>query len=304
MLNQSDQTKVNPIERRAGRRWYPWLISIGAHVAVLGGLSTAVFISFTGQADRPEIVPEARLGRIDPQLPLFHHEKQAPPLLPEKVLEKQLARHATEAIDRARSKQDQLDLIAMRPGRADDGLGGALGQSVPVVLPKTRLFNAYGNAMRVVYVVDVSPSMLPLLDPLKRELKRCLAELRPMQKFHVIFFSGGEPIEGPAKGLTWASDRWKRRYYKFIEQVETDIKTDPRRSVKRALELVPDLIYLLSDGGFDADIADQITKWAKASKIKINTLAYAWERGGGVLRQIAEQTGGIYRYVSEDQLEW
>jgi len=291
--------------RRAGRLllWWPWAISAAAHLAVLGGLSAVVFISFEHRPARREIVPEARLGKVDPQLPLFQDQQRAPLIDSQKLVTEALARQIESSAQPQASGSQDLDLAVLASGGSVGSQAADLGQVAPIV-PRTRFFNTAGNAYSVIYVVDVSPSMLPFFDPLKRELGSSLGELQPMQKFHVIFFSSGEPIEGPAKGLTWASDRNKRTYIEFVDQVQTDIKTDPRWAVRRALELNPDLVYLLTDGVFDEKLADQIIEWSKARQIKINTLAYVNERGAFLLRKIAEQTGGVYRFVAETELKW
>lgn len=303
MANDTHQTKRGPVTFRYLTAYWPWGISIMVHLAVLAALSAVVFISFESRQARREIIPEARLGRITPHLPLFSPRLPDTDPMPEELLRKDLAKQIAPDLSQTPPRQGSLDVVAFSHSQDDDPHAADLGH-VAAAAPKTRFFNAYGNAYSVVYVVDVSPSMLPFFKPLKRELKRCLGDLKPMQKFHVIFFSSGDPIEGPAKGLTWASDRNKRRYYAFIDAVDTDIKTDPRWAVKRALELNPDLIYLLTDGVFDRKLAGKIVQWSKARKIKINTIAYVNEQGAALLRHIAENTGGVYRLVSEGQLLW
>jgi len=305
-------------------RWWPWLISIGVHTTVLVVLSAVVFVSFHRSPDRREIVPEARLGKVDPQLPLFHQERQVLPASAEDHLAKQLEQKLASAIDPMQSRQDRLDLIASRQGGLDmivpreGGLGliaprplqpgdrfGGNMDHVAAVVPETRLFNACGNAYSVVFVVDHSASMVDVFEPLKRELKRSLSELKPMQKFHVMFYISGEPTEPPGGTLCWASERNKRRYFDFIDKAELVMgKNDPRPAIKRAVDMRPDLVYLLTDGILDNEVAGDVIRVSKSVNIKVNTIAYINEVGAGVLRRIAEQTGGLYRYVSEDQLQW
>jgi uncharacterized protein with von Willebrand factor type A (vWA) domain len=180
--------------------------------------------------------------------------------------------------------------------------GGDLARLQPAA-PVTKFFASGGNAYTIVYLVDRSGSMIDTIEPLKREIKRSIGELQPMQKFHVIFFSSGEPVEGPAKELIWATDRNKKQNFDFIDKVEARGQTDPRWAMQRALQLKPDLVYLLTDGVFANDIADKLIEWAKLHKVKVNTIAYVMESGGSVLRRIAEETGGVYRFVSEEQLQ-
>jgi len=296
------QTKRYLVRVRRVLNYWPWFVSAVAHLVVLAILSAVVFISFDTDRDARKIVPEARLGRIIPQLPVFNPAVRNAPVMPEKLLQKQFEQQISPKTPEMAS-QKELDIIGLGPGNRADHHAVDLGR-VAAVAPRTHFFNACGNAYSVVYVVDVSRSMRLFVEPLKRELKRCLNDLKPMQKFHVIFFSSGKPIEGPAGGLTWASDRNKRRYYEFIANVQTGRKTDPRWAVKRAIELEPDLIYLLTDGEFSSKHAEQIIQWSKSRKIKINTIAYVNEQGAVLLRRIAEHTGGIYRFVSEGQLLW
>ena len=83
MLNYGFQAKRTLVALRRGLRWWPWLASIGIHVGIGGVLSAVVFVSFARSADRPKIVPEARLGRIHPQLPLFYRDRDPEPVMPE-----------------------------------------------------------------------------------------------------------------------------------------------------------------------------------------------------------------------------
>jgi len=303
MLDYSYQAKRLLVKLRRGLRWWPWAASVGIHLGVLAVLSAFVFVSFSTGRDRSQIVPDARLGRVNPKLPLFYRGRQSRKLLPERMLKKQFTDQLAPKISSGKARDDGLDIIALGQSSRSDARSSDLGQLTPMA-PRTTFFNAYGNAYVVVYVVDRSGSMIDTIGPLKRELKRSLSELKPMQKFHVIFFSAGRPVEGPAGSVTWASDRNKRRYFEFIDGIGPEGKTDPQWAVKRALELDPDLIYLLTDGMFRQSIADRIIELAKARKVRINTIAYVLERGGYLLREIAERTGGIYRFVSEDQLEW
>ncbi len=303
MFTPSYHAKRFLVRIRNAMRWWPWATSVAVHLILLGALSAMVFISFETKKDRREIIPEARLGQVKPNLPLYQGQRRKKLLMPDSLLKKQVEKQIAPTADVAPLTEKELQLLdATRTKTTAPQLPTM--HELATAAPKTKFFNAYGNAYSVIYVVDISPSMSEFLDPLKRELKLCLRQLKPMQKFHVIFFASGKPIEGPAKRLIWASDANKRKYRKFIDAVETDIRTDPRWAVKRALELNPDLIYLLTDGVFDEKLAKQIIEWSSARKIKINTVAYVNESGAIRLRNIAERTGGIYRFVSEGNLKW
>lgn len=286
-----------------------------------------VLVSYNTKAEQPEIIPEARLGKVSPGLPLFQKIRQDIDLpqdttfaknLREQVAPKEFSTGMAKKLSAGGSGNKEPFIAIGVPsagmsnsflaGRNDTGHtplslpGGDLARLQPSA-PVTRFFASGGNAYQVVYLVDRSASMIDSIEPLKRELKRSISGLQPMQKFHIIFFSAGKPAEGPAGELTWATDRNKEKYFKFIDSIGAQGQTDPQWALQRALELKPDLIYLLTDGIFSEKIAEKIIEGAKAHKIKINTIAYVWESGGSLLRRIAEQTGGIYKFVSGEQLQ-
>lgn len=294
--------RIRPNVGQLVRAW-PWLISLGLHVGVLAVLSAVVFISFEVPPERAEIVPSARLGKADPRLPLFHREPQPAPLSAEELLDKMIQNEVGLKIDPVKVAGGQFDVASLQSFDRPDPLLNQLAEVTPAA-PNTQFFGNAGNAYSVVYVVDRSASMIVTIDPLKRELKGSLVQLQPMQKFHVIFFSAGTPVEGPGRGLVWASERNKRQYFTFIDGVSPEGRTDPLPAMQRALELEPDLIYLLTDGVFRDTIAQRIIELGKTKKTRINTIAYVRETGEALLRRIAEETGGVYRYISEEQLGW
>jgi uncharacterized protein with von Willebrand factor type A (vWA) domain len=286
------------------------MVSIGFHLGLLGVLSVVVLVSYRSEPQRPEIIPEARLGKVENQLPLFRKIQESPERVQDANLAKDLRDDLTpaERMSVVRSSQAATDAEEMLTSKAIRSQevkampGSDLARLQPAA-PMTKFFASGGNAYTIVYLVDRSGSMIDTIDPLKREIKRSIGELEPMQKFHIIFFSSGEPVEGPAKDLIWATDRNKKLYFDFVDTVQARGRTDPRWAMQRALQLKPDLVYLLTDGVFAGDVADKLIEWAKLHKVKINTIAYVMESGAGVLRRIAEETGGVYRFVSEEQLQ-
>lgn len=327
MKKPSYQTKRQLVKLRRLARWWPWLASAAIHVGILALLSALVLVSYNTKAERPEIIPEARLGRVSPGMPLFQRIRQETDLPQEtnfeKNLRRQLAPDDNAALAQRRPTGGMKDKLPFTPigiasasstgngllagttlkGSGPVGLpGGDLAKLQPAA-PVTKFFASGGNAYNIVYLVDRSASMTDSIEPLKRELKRSIGELQPMQKFHIIFFSSGKPVEGPAGDLTWATDQNKQRYFEFLGTIQAQGQTDPQWALQRALQLNPDLVYLLTDGVFPEKMANQMIEWAKLHKVKINTIAYLLESGGSLLRKIAEQTGGIYKFVSEEQLQ-
>ena len=186
-----------------------------------------------------------------------------------------------------------------------DGVGfgngaGGLGEGQP------NFFGA-GQPARgvrsIVYVVDRSASMLDTFDYVQKELVRSISALRRSQKFHVIFFNAEEPLENPPSRLVNAVEAHRQQFFEFLQQVEPTGGTHPESALRRALELQPDLIYLLSDGiEFDSNLPLYLDEWNKERRTRIFTIAYLDPEGRRILESIAREHGGECKFVSEYDL--
>lgn len=168
-----------------------------------------------------------------------------------------------------------------------------------------QFFGLGGNARgvrSVVYVVDRSGSMLDTFNHVRAELKRSIGALRRSQKFHVIFFNAGEPLENPPGKLVSAIEAQKTTFFEFLNGVFPEGSTHPERSMRRALALEPDLIYFLTDGEFDRSLLAKLNEWNKDHKVRIFTIAFFDSSGALQLEQIAREHGGEYKFVSEHDL--
>lgn len=156
---------------------------------------------------------------------------------------------------------------------------------------------APGKARRIIYVVDHSSSMSDFFASVQLELKRAVSSLTKKKYFHVIFFSGGVYREIPARAILRASKPHKNAAYNFIDSITLGGGTDPKAALVRAFELKPDLIYLLTDGQFDASVVDHIRALNKRGKVTVNTICFRSRTGEDILRLIAAQNSGRYRFV-------
>ncbi len=161
------------------------------------------------------------------------------------------------------------------------------------------------GARRIVYVVDRSASMQATMGAVLDELEESISKLRRSQKFHVIFYNEGAPLENPPRRLVSAIRAHKRDAFEFFNTIEAQGGTDPRPAMKRAFAVDPDLIYFLTDGDFrgvEADLLTALRKLNRASNVRIFTIAYLSPAGGAVLERIAREHNGEYRFVSENEL--
>jgi len=157
----------------------------------------------------------------------------------------------------------------------------------------------------IVYVIDRSSSMTGSLHYVKSELKRSIGELGEDTLFHVIFLSSGTPLELPSRRPMKATDLTKQLAFEFIDGIIPQGETDPVEAIKRAFAVGPDLIYLLTDGEFDRNVVDLTKRLNTGDKVTVYTIGLLHRGGEDVLKQIAEQNGGNYKFFSEKALrDW
>ena len=198
--------------------------------------------------------------------------------------------------DVASNKLEQLQVIGVGGGGKEIGGFEGLGQG------RGGFFGAGGESdesAKIVYVVDRSGSMTDSIDFVKYELKRSIGELSEIKEFHVIFYSSGPPVEMPTRRLVNATERNKQLAFEFIDGVIAQGETDPSKALERAFDCRPELIYLLTDGEFDRAIVDQVKRLNVGGKVTVHTIGFLYKTGETVLKQIADDNHGNYKFVSE-----
>jgi uncharacterized protein with von Willebrand factor type A (vWA) domain len=159
------------------------------------------------------------------------------------------------------------------------------------------------GANKVVYVIDRSGSMTDSMGFVKYALKRSLGELGEGKEFHVIFFSSGPPVEMPTRRLANGTARNKQKAFEFIDSIIAQGETDPSEAIQRAFSVGAEVICLLTDGEFDRSVVRQIKGLNKGGKVTVHTISFLHKTGEEVLKDIASQNNGEYRYVSEADLQ-
>jgi hypothetical protein len=282
-----------------------WGTSIALHVAVV---LLAMFVAWE-KVPPPEFLPIPRIG---PE-----------PTLPRRLVEKRYDTNTMNLRSKTNNKMKPregtfvfLPVESEIPGIADFDkrntvveigiAGGPIGGSLEdigggsILFPPLRRIGTQGAA-KVVYLVDRSGSMTDSLDIVKMELKRSIGELDDASEFHVIFYSTGPGVEMPARRLVHATERNKEMAFEFIDQVVAGNGTDPSQAIDRAFAVKPDLIYLLTDGEFDRAIVDLVKRRNADGKVRVYTIGFLYHHDE-VLRDIARQNGGEYKFISEAAL--
>lgn len=186
-------------------------------------------------------------------------------------------------------------------GGLADGLGGIDFLGVPA-----------GNARDIVFLVDASGSLIDGLPFVIEKLQQSIRDLDPNhQRFTVIFFQRGTFIEKSPLGLQPASPQLKDQTIAWMDLSQQNIiprgESTPEKALQVALRYRPDLIYILSDNitghGRYSINADELlalidrTKQQYDAAPAINTIQYLYEDPSQTMEKIAEQHGGIYKFI-------
>ena len=282
-----------------------WFISIAAHAVLFFGMLALVFPFSASDEKVGLFVPHAEIvGAVDAAsftpsqlLDLAMPRREPPP-----VSARPAPKKFTELSELTAVKKPDLAIIGIGAGGGDFSrygltVGGGPGPEFFGLGQSAR------GARKIVYVVDRSGSMLDTFVYVQAELRRSIAALRRSQKFHVILFNTGDPLENPPKRLVSAIDAHKEKFSEFLDGVTPTGGTKPEAAMRRALALEPDLVYLLSDGiDFQPSLLERLEEWNRGGRVRIYTIAYLDQAAGELLERIAREHHGEFKFVSEDDL--
>lgn len=289
-----------------------WVVSIAIHAGLFIGMLLLVFpysphLQSLLPVTRAELVGDPQAGLLAEaafarsSIPAFQNQ-------PSDVLDPRHLRQQTPKTDLAgeiagkgTSRKSELSIVGIGGGGGDFSkygldVGGEMGAEF------FGLGRTARGVQKIVYVVDRSGSMADTFEVVRQELRRSIGELRRSQKFHVIFFNAGEPLENPPRRLVSGIAAHKHELFEFLGKVTTGGSTDPSAAMRRALSLEPDVIYFLTDGEFEKALIPRLDEWNKARRTRIFTIAFFGSGGAALLEQIAREHGGEYRFVTENDL--
>lgn len=153
----------------------------------------------------------------------------------------------------------------------------------------------------IAFVVDCSQSMTGnRWQKACTELMACITQMAAEQRFYVVFFNTEDfPQFFPVidNFLSKADSDNVEKLGRWMRNVMPMGGTDPSKALRRALELEPDSIFLLSDGEFDLRPTMQVLMQHNRANTVIHTVALGSPAGQRMLVTIAEATGGTYRFV-------
>jgi hypothetical protein len=196
-----------------------------------------------------------------------------------------------EALSENASVASGLDGLALGgTGEADGSLSGASAE----------FFGIGGYGQTFVYVVDCSGSMSERgkFERAIYELLHSIEQLASDQRYYVIFYSDGAYPMDADEPVPANEDQFARTRY-WVSHIEPNGGTNPLPALLYALSLRPDAIYFLSDGKFDPVTTQEVRLKNKprSQRIPIHTIAFMERATEGLMRTIARNSGGEYRFV-------
>lgn len=164
---------------------------------------------------------------------------------------------------------------------------------------ETTFFGLRGTGRRFSYVVDCSGSMQGA--PLARAIEELIASIKKLPsyvEFQIVFFDD-LAYEFPDSGFRNASKKTKEEAARFINSISGGGGTNVKLGMQTTLSLKQkaDTVFLLTDGAFDTDTPAFIKNLNKDKKVRVNTVAFLSNAGESLLKKIASENRGDYRFV-------
>jgi hypothetical protein len=306
-----------PVTTKRPRRMLPpWVVSLLAHVAMIGTLSSIGITTLSEQFDftleldaAPPLVDETTLQDVE-VTPLDDLDTLAGQL-PEELTVPTFA----EALGEELAQSDQTQALAL----AEQGFGdaaalfGSGGRGLTEMVPDrdkltATFFGTKVEGRRIVYVLDNSGGMRQgEFEMLVDELLRSVESLSDKQQFYVIFYSDTlYPLfyPRPVRRFVSADDRFKHRLREWLDSVEICMGNVVDEALAAAESIHPDNVFLLTDGDLDSTRDQRRMKYlldAGGRDFPIHTVGLGTGEGSkaaGKLRQVAEANRGTFRAVA------
>jgi hypothetical protein len=298
-----------------GSRYLPWMMSLFVHAAVGLLLTVLVLFQVFHVAPVAERVPamsleQAAYGQV------IQREYAEDDHLDDFTLSERYSQ--TDNPARADATNDTVASVTARGMTPPGGGARHIGPFTEGGRP-TGLFqpdaeaDVAGCVGNVLFVIDRSGSMHGTFDEVRQELNRCISAMGSEQRFGLILFSDNDPLTFAGGSLVPANAENLAAAVEFLASVKPAGQTDPLPALDRAFAAFRGtdgregrLIQLLTDGSFPDNRAalELIDRESRRRPVMINTVLYGHyaPNANAVLAEIANRTGGVYRYLSPDEV--
>jgi hypothetical protein len=197
--------------------------------------------------------------------------------------------------------------------RGDKGRGKSGAGAGPLdTRGYTSFFGIEASGQRFAYVLDRSGSMgEPANQPLraaKAELLASLDRLDSLQQFFLIFYNEDvrQFVPGP-RGRHFADEANKSAARRFVESVQAHGGTRHFEALQRAINLRPDVIFLLTDGEQKDDLSsDELKRLShlNGGLSQIHVIQFAGAPyAGNSLVQLANENRGQHTYKNVREIK-
>jgi hypothetical protein len=187
-------------------------------------------------------------------------------------------------------------------GKGHGAGGGGNGSSSKAA---TEFFGIGGYGQTFVYVVDCSGSMNEndKFDRARYELLKSIEQLGKDQQYFVIFYNH-QTYPMPSEKPLMATQDNLAKTTDWINHAEAMGGTVPLPALALALSMKPDAIYFLTDGQFDPAVMVELRNRNRTNLklhthvVPIHTICFYDRSAEGIMKMIARNSGGEYRYVN------
>jgi hypothetical protein len=201
-------------------------------------------------------------------------------------------------------------------GRMARAVGGEARQGVKAMDAEDQdRAVAGGSGGGVVFLVNVSGSMVDSLPEALKWLSACIDDLDASRRFTVILFRSDEALElGPA-GLKVATEQMRKEMREFLARGTREIRLGGRADVmeglKRTMQYEVDEVFILSDDSVGRRLSvrgveamlEEIDGLMGLREVRIHGVQFFYDDPRGVLAQLAERYGGEYRFIGAREVE-
>ncbi|MBT8486088.1 MAG: VWA domain-containing protein [Phycisphaerales bacterium] len=163
-------------------------------------------------------------------------------------------------------------------------------------------FGVTSRGMRFAYIVDRSGSMGDdrKMEVAMRELARSISGVPDYASVYLVLFSSDTAKPPMQTGWMRARRSTINRLIRWLRDVDPTGGTVPMPAFHDvfALDVRPDVIFFLTDGEIPKDTGDLLADLnQRGGRVVINTIAFGDASSQDLLRRIARESGGVYRFV-------
>ncbi len=315
--NLAQQAEEGVEEERQRRKPAAWLVSMVAHVAVLFLLAA---LGIQTQRPKDQVAFTASVSESEESsMESFTIETAKLELEPQETTEEtpveveyELSPVGTLQAAKMSDVSPVMNSSMAASLRSQVGKVSAKPMSMKAEsASKMKFCGVEGGGNHFVYLVDSSGSMKDGFDSARRALLSSIELLNPQQRFYVIFFDAkpdfmriANPAQDDVRSVHATAEN-KVALRRWAMGIQKDRGRAPYDPLRFALELKPDVIFLLSDGEFPEGILKLLKEknrienlFGEVRPISIlHTIGYHSKEGASIMKRIATQNQGQYRYV-------